>query len=78
MSVDEYLRIERERGNVIFGGGAQSAAEPTSSEQLALDAEIEGTMVGDEKAEEKRMKDERWARYTDDNPKGAGNTMNRG
>ena len=30
------------------------------------------------KAEEKRQKDEKWARYKDDNPRGAGNTMNRG
>ena len=28
--------------------------------------------------EEKRKKDESWARYTDENPRGAGNTMNRG
>ena len=57
---------------------AQSAAEPTSSEQLALDAEMEGTALGEEKAEEKRLKDENWARFTDANPRGQGNTMNRG
>ena len=99
MSVDEYLQIERERGNILSGGGyvrhlhvfscsgivhiiasyrPQSEQEPTSSEQLAIDAEQDGTMFGEEKAEEKRLKDENWARYTDVNPKGAGNTMNRG
>lgn len=55
-----------------------SEAAPTSSEQLALDAEMDGTLQSEEKAEQKRLKDEKWAKYTDDNPKGAGNTMNRG
>jgi immunoglobulin-binding protein 1 len=49
-----------------------------SSEQLSLDAEEDGTLFGMEKEEEKRLKDEKWARFTDVNPKGAGNTMNRG
>ncbi|EGN95591.1 hypothetical protein SERLA73DRAFT_186691 [Serpula lacrymans var. lacrymans S7.3] len=78
MAIDEYLEIERQRGNFLTGGGAQSAAEPTSSEQLAVDAETDGTAFGEMKAEEKRQKDENWAQYTDTNPKGAGNTMNRG
>ena len=50
----------------------------TTSEQLQLDSEMDGTAIGEEKAEEKRQKDENWARYTDTHPKGAGNTMNRG
>jgi hypothetical protein len=78
MSIDEYLQIERERGNILSGGGPQSEQEPTSSDQLSVDAEQDGTVFGEEKAEEKRLKDENWARYTDVNPKGAGNTMNRG
>ncbi|KII89186.1 hypothetical protein PLICRDRAFT_40823 [Plicaturopsis crispa FD-325 SS-3] len=78
MSVDEYLEIERQRGNIITGGGAASAAAPTDSEQLAIDAEADGTAEGAEKEEQKRLKDENWARYTDENPRGAGNTMNRG
>ncbi|TFK42393.1 TAP42-like protein [Crucibulum laeve] len=78
MSIDEYLQIENERGNIITGGGAASQEAPTSSEQLALDAEMDGTREGREKEEQKRQKDEKWARYTDENPKGAGNTMNRG
>jgi immunoglobulin-binding protein 1 len=56
----------------------QSAAKPTSSEQLAMDAEQDGTIFGNAKSEEKRRKDEEWARFTDANPRGAGNTMNRG
>lgn len=50
----------------------------TTSEQLQLDSEMDGTTFGEEKAEQKRVKDEKWAQYTDTHPKGAGNTMNRG
>ncbi|KAI0333615.1 serine/threonine protein phosphatase PP2A-associated protein [Cubamyces sp. BRFM 1775] len=78
MSVEEYLELELERGNIITGGGPASEQKPTSKEQLALDAEQDGTKFGEEKAEEKRQRDESWAQYTDANPKGAGNTMNRG
>lgn len=78
MSVDEYLEIERQRGNVITGGGPQSEQRLTTSEQLALDSEMDGTIFAEDREEEKRQKDESWARYTDSHPKGAGNTMNRG
>jgi immunoglobulin-binding protein 1 len=78
MSVDEYLQIEAERGNIISGGGQASEERLTTSEQLALDAEQDGTAFGEQREEERRMKDEEWAQYTDANPKGAGNTMNRG
>ncbi|KAF4576330.1 hypothetical protein EYR36_004307 [Pleurotus pulmonarius] len=77
MSIDEYLQIEQERGNIITGGGPASEIAPTSSEQLALDAEEDGTLLGEANAEKKRQKDEHWAAFTDENPKGAGNTMNR-
>ena len=96
MTVDEYLEIERQRGNIITGGGydiqflsvitvslsaqnrPQSESRPTTSEQLQLDSEMDGTVFGEEKAEEKRQKDEKWAQYKDTHPRGAGNTMNRG
>ncbi|KAI0723871.1 serine/threonine protein phosphatase PP2A-associated protein [Cerioporus squamosus] len=78
MTIDEYLEIEAQRGNIISGGGPQSESQPTSKEQLALDAEQDGTAFGEEKEEEKRQKDEAWAQYTDTHPRGAGNTMNRG
>jgi len=55
-----------------------SQAAPTSSEQLAIDSEMDGTVGGELKAEMKRQKDENWARYTEENARGAGNTMNRG
>lgn len=50
----------------------------TESEQLAIDAEDDGTVRGERKAEQKRLKDEKWARYTDTHRKGEGNTLNRG
>jgi immunoglobulin-binding protein 1 len=78
MSIDEYLAIEAERGNIITGGGKASEERLTTSEELALDAEGDGTAFGEERAEEKRKKDEDWARFTEANPRGAGNTMNRG
>jgi len=78
MSIDEYLEVERQRGNIITGGGAASYAAPTSSEKLAIDSEMDGTADGEKRAEEKRLKDESWARYVDEHPRGAGNTMNRG
>ncbi|KAK7038065.1 Serine/threonine protein phosphatase PP2A-associated protein [Favolaschia claudopus] len=78
MTIDEYLHIEQERGNILTGGGPGSENELTSSEQLALDAEMDGSKDGAEKEEIKRLKDENWALFTDENPKGAGNTMNRG
>ena len=55
-----------------------SEGVPTSSEQLAIDAEMDGTIDGAASSERKRLKDENWSIYTDENPKGAGNTMNRG
>ncbi|KAJ7685525.1 TAP42-like protein [Mycena polygramma] len=78
MSIDEYLQIEQERGNILTGGGPASESALTSSEQLAQDAEMDGTRDGLEKEETKRLKDENWAQFTDENPRGAGNTMNRG
>jgi hypothetical protein len=78
MSIDEYLEIEQQRGNIISGGGPQSGAGPTKSEQLAIDSEQDGTLGGEEKSEQKRREDEEWAIFKEKNPKGAGNTMNRG
>ncbi|KAG8853534.1 hypothetical protein FRB96_008136 [Tulasnella sp. 330] len=78
MTMDEYLEEERKRGKFINGGGAASQEAPTTSEQLTMDSEQDGTMFAEERGEEKRLKDEKWAQFTDANPKGSGNTMNRG
>jgi len=56
----------------------QSEEKPTTSEQLLIDSEMDGTTFGEAKSEEKRLKDEQWAQFKDVNPKGAGNMMNRG
>ena len=61
---------------VSFSPASQNA--PTTSEILEIDAEMDSNVHGELKAEEKRQKDEKWARYTDDHPRGAGNRMNRG
>ncbi|KAG8217635.1 TAP42-like protein [Butyriboletus roseoflavus] len=78
MTIDEYLEIERERGGILSTGGSQSEVKHTSSEQLTIDSEMDGIVLGELKAEEKRRKDEQWAQYRDTHPRGAGNTMNRG
>jgi len=78
MTIDEYLEEERRRGNILSGGGPQSLEQPTTSEQLAIDSEMDGAVFGEEKSEQKRQKDEKWASFTDTHRKGEGNTMNRG
>ena len=35
-------------------------------------------MDAEEKGEQKRLKEENWAMYAEENKRGAGNTMNRG
>ncbi|KAL7424351.1 Type 2A phosphatase-associated protein 42 [Cryptotrichosporon argae] len=78
MTIDEYLAEEQRRGNIITGGGQASYDAPTTSELLELEAENDGTRAADDAADAKREKDEKWARFADDNRKGEGNTMNRG
>ncbi|WVQ76745.1 hypothetical protein IAR50_006419 [Cryptococcus sp. DSM 104548] len=78
MTIDQYLQIEQERGGIISGGGQASYDAPTESETLELEAEMDGTVFAAEQAEKKRLKDEKWAAYTDENQKGAGNTTNKG
>ncbi|KAK1926393.1 TAP42-like protein [Papiliotrema laurentii] len=78
MTIDEYLEEEDRRGNIIRGGGQASADAPTESELLALAAENDGTAEAEEKGEQKRLKEENWAQYAEENKRGAGNTMNRG
>ncbi|KAF8136493.1 TAP42-like family-domain-containing protein [Boletus edulis] len=72
------LHAQRQRGGILSTGGSQSEAKIPSSEQLTTDSELDGTALGELKAEEKRHKDEQWAQYKDTHPRGAGNTMNRG
>ncbi|KAI4727034.1 phosphatase 2A-associated protein [Aureobasidium sp. EXF-10728] len=66
MTIDEYLEEEKRRGGMIEGGGAQSGIQPEVDEDDL------------EKADEETMKARAWDEYVENNPKGAGNTLNRG
>ena len=66
MSIDEYLEEERRRGGIIDGGGPQSGVRPEPDEDDF------------DKADEETMKARAWDEYTEANPKGSGNTLNRG
>ncbi|KAL5614334.1 hypothetical protein BROUX41_004440 [Berkeleyomyces rouxiae] len=66
MSIDEYLEEEKRRGNIIEGGGEASFSKPEPDED------------NEEKADAETMKARKWDDYKDDNPRGAGNTINRG
>ncbi|CAL5870933.1 uncharacterized protein PFLUO_LOCUS5175 [Penicillium psychrofluorescens] len=66
MTIDEYLEEEHRRGNFIEGGGEQSGIIPEVDED-DLD-----------KADEETMKAREWDEFKEANPRGAGNTLNRG
>lgn len=66
MSIDEYLEEERRRGNIIEGGGEASFNRPEPDEDNI------------EKADEETYKARQWDEFKEDNPRGAGNTLNRG
>lgn len=80
MTIDEYLEEEERRGNIIQGGGQASADKPTTKETLALRSEGYGvgTRDAEEAEEEQRQKANDWDDFAEANPKGIGNTMNRG
>ncbi|KAF2719134.1 phosphatase 2A-associated protein [Polychaeton citri CBS 116435] len=66
MSIDEYLEEERKRGGIIEGGGPQSGIQPEPNEDDL------------EAADRETMKAREWDEYVEANPKGSGNTINRG
>ncbi|RKU46782.1 hypothetical protein DL546_006431 [Coniochaeta pulveracea] len=66
MSIDEYLEEERKRGGIIEGGGEASWARPEPNEDDI------------EKADQETYKARAWDEYVESNPKGSGNTLNRG
>lgn len=79
MSIDEYLDIERERGNILQGGGPKNTQE-VNDERSAKKAfeEEEDTLEGDRRREEKRQKDLEWDEWKDSHKRGEGNRMNMG
>ncbi|ROT40523.1 TAP42-like protein [Sodiomyces alkalinus F11] len=66
MSVEEYLEEERRRGGIIEGGGASSYNRPEPDEDDV------------EKADQETYKARAWDEFVEANPKGSGNTLNRG
>ncbi|PKS09121.1 hypothetical protein jhhlp_003735 [Lomentospora prolificans] len=66
MSIDEYLDEERRRGGIIEGGGEASFQQPEPDEDNI------------EKADEETYKAREWDEYKEANPRGSGNTLNRG
>lgn len=66
MSIDEYLEEERRRGGIIEGGGPQSGIKPQVNEDDM------------EAADRETMKAREWDEFVEANPKGSGNTLNRG
>ncbi|KAK4942930.1 Type 2A phosphatase-associated protein 42 [Elasticomyces elasticus] len=66
MSIDEYLEEEKRRGGMIDGGGEQSGVRPEPNEDDM------------DKADEETIKARAWDEFKEENPKGSGNTMNRG
>lgn len=64
MTIDEYLEEEKRRGNVIEGGGEPAAQEVDEDDM--------------DKADEETMKARAWDEFTEANPRGSGNTLNRG
>lgn len=66
MSIDEYLEEERRRGGIIEGGGEASGIRPEPDEDNI------------EKADEDTMKAREWDEFKEANPRGSGNTLNRG
>ncbi|KAL8371968.1 hypothetical protein RB595_001671 [Gaeumannomyces hyphopodioides] len=66
MSIDEYLDEERRRGGIIEGGGEASGIIPEPDEDNI------------EKADAEMYKARAWDEYVEANPRGSGNTLNRG
>lgn len=66
MTIDEYLAEEKRRGGMVDGGGEASGrpTEPDEDNLAMADAET--------------MKAREWDEFTESNPKGSGNTLNRG
>ncbi len=66
MSIDEYLDEERRRGGIIDGGGPSSGIAPEPDEDNY------------DKADAETMKARAWDEFTEANPRGSGNTLNKG
>ncbi|KAL8673173.1 MAG: hypothetical protein Q9168_002402 [Polycauliona sp. 1 TL-2023] len=68
MTIDEYLAEEKRRGGIVDGGGQTSSGGAMQEDD---DDDLE-------KADMETMKKREWDEYVEANPKGSGNTLNRG
>jgi len=66
MTIDEYLEEEKRRGGIIEGGGEASGRRPEPDEDNY------------DKADAETYKAREWDEFTEANPRGSGNTLNRG
>ncbi|KAK9324083.1 TAP42-like protein [Lipomyces orientalis] len=66
MTIDEYLEEERRRGNIIEGGG------PDSEKKVDKDEDNE------EENDQETYRLRQWDEFVEANPRGSGNTLNRG
>lgn len=64
MSIDDYLEEERKRGGIIEGGNNDEVQEIDEDDM--------------KKADEETMKARSWDEFKEANPRGSGNTLNRG
>ncbi|KKA21485.1 TOR signaling pathway regulator (TapA) [Rasamsonia emersonii CBS 393.64] len=64
MTIEEYLEEERKRGGIIQGGNQNEVREIDEDDM--------------EKADEETMKARAWDEFKEENPRGSGNTLNRG
>lgn len=65
MTIDDYLEEEKRRGNFIQGGDESATQEVVDEDDM-------------DKADEETMKARAWDEFTEANPRGSGNTLNRG
>lgn len=66
MTIDDYLAEEKRRGGIVEGGGEQSGIGPEPDEDNF------------DRADQETMKAREWDEFKEDNPRGSGNTLNRG
>ena len=66
MTIDEYLAEEKRRGGMVEGGGEASGRPMEVDEDDFAVADVE------------TLKAREWDEFTESNPKGSGNTLNRG
>lgn len=71
MSIEEYLEQESARGGIL-------AAPSGNNHRKNSEGTNNNTSSTDTREEEERIRSSRWDEFVENNPKGIGNTMNRG